>query len=39
MGPIDDKTALIQAMAWRLTGNKPLPEPLLAPYIDACMRL
>ena len=28
-GPIDNKSALVQAMAWRRTGDKPLPEPVL----------
>ena len=27
-GPIDNKSALAQVMAWRRTGNKPLPEPM-----------
>ena len=27
--PVDDKSALIQLMAWRLTGDKPLPEPMM----------
>ena len=27
-GPID-KSALIQVMAWRRTGEKPLPDPML----------
>ena len=26
--PIDNKTALIQVMAWRWRGDKPLPEPM-----------
>ena len=26
---IDNKSVLVQAMAWRRTGAKPLPEPLL----------
>ena len=25
-GPIDNKLALVQIMAWRRTGGKPLPE-------------
>ena len=25
-GPIDSKSALVQVMAWRLTGDKPLPQ-------------
>ena len=28
-GPIDNKSALVQVMAWRRTGDKPLPEPML----------
>ena len=35
---IDNKPALVQAMAWRRTGNKPLPEPMLAQFPDALMR-
>ena len=27
--PIDKKSTLVQAMAWRQTGVKPLPEPKL----------
>ena len=27
--PIDNKPALVQIMAWRRTGDKPLPEPML----------
>ena len=26
-GPIDNNPALVQIMAWRLTGDKPLHEP------------
>ena len=26
-GPIDNKSALVQVVAWRRTGDKPLPEP------------
>ena len=29
--PIDNKPALVQAMAWRRTCDKPLPEPMLGP--------
>ena len=36
--PIDNKPALIQVMAWRRTGNKPSPEPLLTQFTDAYMR-
>ena len=28
-GLIDNNSVLVQAMAWRRTGNKPLPEPIL----------
>ena len=38
MDPIDNKPTLIQVMAWRLTGDKPLPEPVLTQFIDAYMR-
>ena len=38
MGPIDYKSALVQVMAWRRTGDKPLPEPMLAQFTDAYMR-
>ena len=27
--PIDIKAALVQVMAWRRTGDKPLPEPIM----------
>ena len=27
--PIDNMAALVQAMAWRRRGDKPLPEPML----------
>ena len=37
-GPIDDKSTLVQVMAWRRTGNKPLPEPRLTQSTDAFMR-
>ena len=36
--PIDNKAALVQAMAWRRTGDKPLPESRLAEVTDAYMR-
>ena len=28
-GPINNKPALVQIMAWRQTGDKPLSEPML----------
>ena len=35
---IDNKPALVQVMAWHQTGNKPLPEPMLAQISYAYMR-
>ena len=37
-GPIDNKLALVQVMAWCRIGDKPLPEPMLSQYTDANMR-
>ena len=37
-GPIDNKSALGQVMAWRRTGDKPLSEPMRAQFSDAYMR-
>ena len=31
-GPIDNKSALFQVMAWRRTGDKPLPESMLTQF-------
>ena len=31
-GPIDNKPALVQVMAWRRTGDKSLPEPKLTQF-------
>ena len=36
-GPINDKPALIQIMACRLFGDKPLSEAMLARFTDAYM--
>ena len=36
--PIDKKSALFQVMAWRRTGDKPLPEPMMTQFTDADMR-
>ena len=36
-GPIDNESPLIQVMAWRRTGDKPLSEPMLAQFTDAYM--
>ena len=38
VGSIDDKTALVQVMAWRHTGDKPLPEAMLTQFTEAYMR-
>ena len=32
---IDNESALVQVMACRLLGDKPLPKPMLALFIDA----
>ena len=37
-GPIDNNPALVQIMAWRRIGDKPLSEPMLARFTDAYMR-
>ena len=35
-GPVDSKPALVQELlAWFWTGNKPLPEPMMAHSINA----
>ena len=36
-GPIDNKSALLQVMAWHWTGDKPLPEPVLTQFTDTFM--
>ena len=36
--PIYNKTALVQAMAWHWTGDKPLHEPKVTQFTDAYMR-
>ena len=33
-----DKPALVQVMAWRLTGDKLLPELMLTQFTDAYIR-
>ena len=38
MSPIHNKLALVQVMAWRRTGDKPLPEPMMTRFTDAYMR-
>ena len=36
--PINNKSALVQVMVWRQTGDKQFPEPMLTQFIDAYMR-
>ena len=36
--PIDNKPSLVQVMAWRRTGDKPLPGAMMTQFIDAYMR-
>ena len=38
MSPIDNKPELVQVMAWRRAGDKPLPGPMITQFIDAYMR-
>ena len=38
-GPIDNKSVLVQVMAWHQTGDKPVPEPMLNQFTDAYMQL
>ena len=35
---IDKMSALVQVMAWRLTGDKPLPKPMMTQFTDAYIR-
>ena len=37
-GPIDNKSSLVQIMAWHRTGDKPLPEPMMTQFNDTYMR-
>ena len=34
-GPTDNKSVLVQVVAWRQTGNKPLSEPMLTQFTNA----
>ena len=36
--PIDNKPALVQVMAWRRIGDKPLSEPMLTRFTDTYMQ-
>ena len=38
MGLFENESALVQVMAWRRTGVKPLPEPMLTQFTDAYKR-
>ena len=38
-GPIDNNPSLVQIMAWRRTGDKPLSEAMIAQFGDACIQL
>ena len=38
-GLIDNMAALVQKMAWRRPGDKPLSEPMMGKFGDAYMRL
>ena len=37
-GPINNSPALVQIMAWRRPGDKPLSEPMMTRFTDAYMR-
>ena len=37
-GPFDNKSAMVQVTTWRLTGEKPLSEPMLTQFTDAYMQ-
>ena len=37
-GPINNIPTLVQIMAWRWTGDKPLTEPMMTQFKDAYMR-
>ena len=36
--PVDKKPALVQVMAWRRTGDKPLPKPMMAQVTNSYIR-
>ena len=38
-GPIDNKPALVQVMAWCRTRDKPLHEPMLTQFTDTYVAL
>ena len=39
MGPFENKSAFMQVIAWRLSGDKPLSEPMMTQENDTCMCL
>ena len=36
--PIDNKATLVQLVAWRRIGAKPLPRPMMTQFYDAYMQ-
>ena len=36
--PVDNKPLFVQVLAWRRTGDKPLPQSMLTQLTDAYMR-
>ena len=38
LGPVDNKSTLVQVMAWCRVGDKPLPEPRLTLFTDTYMQ-
>ena len=38
IGPIDNMSLMVQVMAWRLKGDKPLLEPMVTRIHDAIWR-
>ena len=33
--PLNNEPVLVQVMAWRRIGDKPLPEPMMVQFTDA----
>ena len=38
LSPVDNNPAMVQIMAWRRPGDKPLSEPMFTQFTDAYMR-
>ena len=36
-GPIENKPAMVQVMAWHRTGDKPLPVPMMIQFTNAAL--